>query len=89
VERMQQTLIVKQQYSTMRALRTGTYETVHEPEDINLIDADASIFSVSIPRSQTKHRTGKEKSEQKPQRTKLAKLLKKFFTFKTLAKKIL
>ena len=45
--------------------------------------------SVSVPGSQTKHRTGKEGSEQKPQRTKLAKLLKESFTPETLAEEIL
>jgi hypothetical protein len=89
MEKMQQALTVKQQYSTMRALRTGTYETVHEPKDIDFTDADVSISSVSVPGSQTKHRTGKEESEQKPQRIKLAKLLKESFTFKILAKEIL
>jgi hypothetical protein len=73
----------------MRVLKTGTYEIVHEPENINLTDADTSMLSVSVPGSQTKHKTGKEGSEQKPQRIKLAKLLKESFTLKTLAKKIL
>jgi hypothetical protein len=35
----------------MRALKTETYETVHESKDINFTDADTSISSVSIPRS--------------------------------------
>jgi hypothetical protein len=86
---MQQALAVKQQYPTMRALKTGTYETVHEPENIDLTDADASVPSVSVPGSQIKHKTGKEGSEQKPQRTKLIKLLKKSFTPETLVKEIL
>jgi hypothetical protein len=89
VERIQQAFIVKQQYPTMRALRTGTYKTVYEPEDIDLTDADVSMPNVSVPGSQTKHKTGKEESEQKPQQTKLVKLLKKSFTSKTLVKKIL
>jgi hypothetical protein len=89
VEKIQQTFVIKQQYSTMRALRTGTYETVYKPEDIDLTDTDASMSSVSVPGSQTKHRTGKEENEQKPQRIKLVKLLKEFFTSKTLTKEIL
>ena len=35
---MQQALEAEQQYPTMRAPRTGTYETVRESEDIELQD---------------------------------------------------
>jgi hypothetical protein len=47
----------------MRALKTGTYETVYKSKNINFTDTDIFISSVSISESQTKHRTGKEKSE--------------------------
>ena len=89
LERLQQAAAKEQQYPVMRAPRTGTYEIVQEPEDVEISDAPAAASGIPEVGEEIVVGTGGKRTEPKQPRTKLAKLLKESFEPEGLTKEIL